>query len=478
MAEENLKSQTKKGLYWKFADQLSGYGMQFLVGIFMARMLSPSDYGITALPAVFLAVGGIFASAGFGTAMVRKPELTDEDLSTAFYYSLGVGIFIYALLWFCSPLIAAFYNIPVLTPLIRVTSLSFLYGPLSTPQNIILQRNLDFKTPTKVSVIVRVISAVVGIYMAYMGYGVWALTISALIAGVASMLILYWYVRWYPKTGWSKESFRYLWGFGNKYMGSQILDTIYNNITPIVIGKFFSVSDLGMYNRANGYAEMPSKNVHGVISSVTYPVLAKVQDDKERLSSGYIRMLKVTGFIVFPMMAGLAALAKPLIVVMITEKWLPCVILLQLICISKMWWPIHAINLNILLVKGRSDLFLKLEVIKKIWGVIFLSCTLPFGVTVFCAAGIISSIVSLVINTWYTGDIIDCGFWKQIGFLMPSLLLSAFMFAICWGLTFVIESMWLQIVVGLIVGVIIYLGGAVLFRFPELQDVKYLLNRN
>ena len=237
MAIDNLKKQTKKGLYWKFADQFSNYGVQFIVGIFMARMLSPEDYGITALPAVFMMVGGIFASAGFGQAMVRKPELTENDLSTAFYYSVGVGIFIYLLLFIASPWIAAFYNVPVLTPLIRVTALSFIYGPIGTPQQIILQRRLDFKTPTVIAVITRLISGVVGIYMAYHGYGVWALTISALVSGLSGQLIVMYFVRWYPKTGWSKESFQYLWGFGNKYMASQVLDTLYNNLTPIIIGK-------------------------------------------------------------------------------------------------------------------------------------------------------------------------------------------------------------------------------------------------
>ena len=477
MSDDNLKKQTKVGLYWKFADQFSNYGVQFVVGIFMARMLSPDDYGITALPAVFMMVGGIFASAGFGQAMIRKVDLTEKDLSTAFYYSLIVGVIIYLLLYFTAPLIASFYNIPVLTPLLRVTALSFIYGPIGTPQQILLQRRLDFKTPTVVGVLTRIISGVVGIYMAYHGYGVWALTISALIAGISGQLIVMYFVRWYPKTGWSSESFKYLWGFGNKYMISQVLDTLYNNITPVIIGKFFSTADLGMYNRAQGYARMPSQNVHGVISNVTFPVLSKIQGDEEKLAHAYIKMLKVTGYVVFPMMFGLAALAKPLIIVMITEKWLPCVIMLQLICFSMMWWPIHAINLNLLLIKGRSDLFLRLEIIKKICGLLIMAASLPFGVVAFCAAGIGGSIIGLAINTYYTGKFINCGFWNQIRFLAPSLILSCIVFIACYSLTLFMESYILQIVIGIPLGIVIYLVGSIVLKLDELNEVKYLLSR-
>ena len=311
MSQDNLKYQTKTGLYWKFAEQFSNYGIQFIVGIFMARMLSPEDYGLTALPAVFMAISGIFVSGGFGTALVRKPDLKEEDLSTAFYYSMGVGIVCYILLFLASPWIADFYNAPVLVPLMRVTALSFLYSPLGTGQGVILQRKLDFKTPTKISVICRIVSGVIGIVMAYTGYGVWALVISGFISGIVGQVITFWTVRWFPKTGWSKESFRYLWGYGNKMMGSFLISTIYENIAPVIIGKYFSPTQLGIYNRAQGYAKMPSQNVTGTLQGVTFPVLSQIQDDEERLARAYRKMLRVSAFIVFPLMMMLAALARP-----------------------------------------------------------------------------------------------------------------------------------------------------------------------
>lgn len=477
MAQDNLKYQTKKGLYWKFAEQFSNYGIQFIIGIFMARMLSPEDYGLTALPAVFMAISGIFVSGGFGTALVRKPDLKEEDLSTAFYYSMAVGFFCYVLLFIAAPWIADFYNAPVLTSLMRVTAISFLYSPLGTVQGVLLQKKLDFKTPTKVSVVCRILSGVIGIVMAYTGYGVWALVISGLVSGMVGMLITLWVVRWFPKTGWSKESFSYLWGFGNKLMGAWLIGTVYENIAPVIIGKYFSPAQLGEYNRAQGYAKMPSQNVTGTLQSVTFPVLSQIQKDDERLARSYRKMLRVSAFIVFPLMMMLAALARPLVLALITEKWEACIVLLQIMCLSMMWYPIHAINLNLLEVKGRSDLFFRLEIIKRGVGLLILIATLPLGLVAFCWGGVAGSLISLIINTYYTGKIIHVGYVRQMKDLAHILLLSFMMYGVVWGVLQFIPNLWLQIVMGGTIGAVFYLGGAILFKYSELEEVKYLLSR-
>lgn len=473
----SLKQQTKQGVYWKFAEQFSNYGIQFLIGIVMARLLSPSDYGITALPAVFMAIAAIFVEAGFSNALVRKPELKEEDLSTTFYYCMVVGVLCYCLLFIASPWIADFYNTPVLKSLMRVTALSFILTPIGIPQNVLLRRKLDFKTPAKIAVIVKLLSGVVGIAMAYLGYGVWALVISGLFTSVFGLLMTVYAVRWYPKKGWSKESFRYLWGYGNKMMASSLLDTLYNNITPIIVGKFYSTADLGVYNRARQYAAMPSSNIHAVVREVSFPVLSKMQDDDERLISNYRRMIKLSAFVVFPLMMLLAALARPLIIVMITEKWEACIILLQLICFSMMWYPVHALNLNILTVKGRTDLFLKLEIVKKIVGLIVICSALPFGLVAFCAAQIGSSLISLFINTWYTGKFYHFGFKEQIKDLTPVLLISFMMFICVLLLTFVVSNNYILILSGVMLGTIIYISSAYLMKFQELTDVVYLIKR-
>ena len=474
MSQDSLKQKTKVGLYWKFAEQASNYGMTFVVGIFMARLLSPEDYGITAIPAVFLSVAGVFASAGFASAMIRKPELTEEDLSTSFYYSTGMGILLYALLFLSSPYIADFYEIPVLAPLIKVTSISFIYGPLGVPQSILLQRKLDFQTPTLIGVASRILSASIGIYMAYHGYGVWALTISTMIAGIVGLLCQWYVVRWYPKTGWSNESFKYLWGFGNKFIGSQLLNTIYNNITPVFVGKYYSTMDLGVYNRAESYAKLPSQNLQGVIEGVTYPVLSKMQDDPERLTNGYRRIIKTSAFIIFPLMMLFVGLARPLVLIMVTSKWEPAVILLQLLCFSFMWWPIHSINLNLLLVLGRSDLFLRLEIVKKIFSFTVLLVTLPFGLVTVCVGRIVTSFVSLFINTYYSKNLIDCGFVRQMKDILPSFVLSVGTCVIAYLSTTIIDSLWLQCIIGFILGGAFYIVGSLLLKVDGLKDALYI----
>lgn len=477
MSNESLKAQTKKGLYWKFAEQFANYGVQFVIGIAMARMLSPQDYGISAIPAVFLAISGIFISGGFNSALVRKPELKEEDLSTVYIYSMSVGCLCYTILFIAAPWIADFYETPVLKSLMRVTALSFIYGPIGAPQSVLLNRRLDFKTPAKISVIVKILSGVIGVTMAYTGYGVWALIISGMVAGVIGQIITISIVRWYPKTGWNKESFRYLWNYGNKIIASDLINQLYGNITPIIVGKFYSMAELGVYNRAHGYASLPSSHLHGVVNSVSFPVLSKIQNDDERLIKNYRKMIKVSGFICFPLMMLLSALARPLIITMITAKWEACIILLQIICFSMMWYPIHALNLNILQVKGRSDLFLRLEIIKKIIGIVILCVSLPFGLIAFCSAQIVSSIISLYINTYYTGKFYGFGFRKQMMDLLPILLLSLMMFSCVLVITHVISNLIMQIIVGGIVAFIIYIGGAYLMRLDTLQDVRYLIRR-
>lgn len=478
MAEDNLKKQTKTGLYWRTGQQVANLGVSFVIGIAMARVLSPEDYGITALPSVFIAVSSqIIGNGAFGMALVRKPKVTEEDLSTAFYYSLGMGLLFYGLLWIASPWIAQFYNTPILEDLMHVTSLSFLYGAIGTPQKIILQRRLNFKLPAIISIISLFAFGGVGLALAYTGHGVWSLVLGNLASGLVNQIILVSYVRWWPKAKWSKDSFKYLWNYGNKMIATGLLDTLYNNITPVIVGKFYSPAQLGEYNRAQGYAQMPSSNITNIIQSVTFPVLSKLQDDPIRMIEGYRRMIRVSAFLIFPAMTLLSALARPLVIVMITDKWEGCIYLLQILCFSLMWYPIHAINLNILTVTGRTDLFLKLEIVKKIIGVAFICCFLPLGIVAFCYAQIGSSLISLFVNTWYTGKYYKFGILEQMKDLMPILGLCTLLFASAKCMTYCFDNLWLQIVFGTLSAIVIYLGGAFLMKFKELQDIKFLINR-
>lgn len=456
----------------------ANYGMQFIVGIFMARMLSPEDYGITALPGVFLAVAGIFIGGGFGTALIRKPEVTEKDLSTAFYYSIAVGVFCYIVLFITSPYIAKFYNAPVLESLIRVTALSFLWGPLNTPQNVILARRMDFKNPARISIINKIVGSAVGITMAYTGYGVWALVGSGLVSSIMGLIQTWWVVKWLPRAPFSKESFRYLWNFGNKMMCISLLNTLYANIVTVLVGKFGGARDLGNYNRAKSYAAMPSSNVTGVLTSVSFPALSKIQDDDEKLAYNYRKMIRVSAYLIFPVMLMLSALAHPIVITMVTAKWEPCVILLQIMCFTFMFQPVQILNVNLLQVKGRPDLALRIEIIKKVIGAfIFIYAAINLTLVELCIADFCYTMFALIVNTYYTGKIINVGYFRQMKDLMPSLILSLSMFGAILFTNTLTDNMIVQILIGGTIGVIIYLGGSYILKFPELEEAKYLLSR-
>lgn len=470
MQQDSLKNKTKKGLAWSMIERFATQGVQFLFGIILARLLSPDDYGIIAMPLVFLAIAQCIIDSGFSTALIRKPELTEDDLSTAFYFNIGVGILCYAVLFFTSPLIAVFYHTPILSSLLKVTALAVLFNPLCAVQQAILTRKIDFKTQAIVSLSGAILSGIVGLSMAYNGFGVWSLVFQQ-VGGYLIRTILLWILgKWKPKRKWSWESFHYLWGFGSKMLGSGLLDTIYNNIYPIVIGKYFSAQDLGNYTRAQQFSSLPSSNVTGVLQRVTFPVLSSIQNEDERLAKNYRKILKLSAFLVFPMMLMLSAIANPLVRILLTDKWIGCVILLQIVCFQMMWYPIHAINLNLLTVKGRSDLFFRLEIFKKIMGVCIMFITIPHGIIWMVSGGIVSSMLSLIINTYYTGKLINVGYFKQMGDLLPIFGVSFIMWLIVHAIISLSSNLYCQLVLGISLGAIVYLIGAKIFLKVEFND--------
>lgn len=475
MTEQNLKSKTKKGLAWSIIERFATQGIQFLFSIILARLLSPDDYGVIAMPLVFLAIAQCFIDSGFSMALIRKPDLTEDDLSTAFYFNIGVGIVCYAILFVTSPLIADFYNTPILSDLLKVTALATLFNPLCAVQQAILTRKIDFKTQAIVSLSGAIVSGIIGLAMAYNGYGVWSLVFQQVGCYIIRTSLLWILGGWKPRKRWSWDSFHYLWGFGSKMLGAGLLDTTYNNIYPIVIGKFFSANDLGNYTRAQQFSTLPSSNITGVLQRVTFPVLSTIQNENERLARNYRKILKLSAFLIFPLMMMLSAIADPLVRVLLTDKWEGCIILLQIICFNMMWYPIHAINLNLLEVKGRSDLFFKLEVIKKIVGVSILCITIPHGIIWMVYGGIVGSLVSLIVNTHYTGKIIQVGFNIQMGDLLPIFVVSMVMWGIIHILNMYITNSCIQLVGGVLVGIIVYLILACIFLQSEMKEAINML---
>lgn len=475
---ESLKSKTVKGTIWSSMERFSVQGIQFLVTIIMARMLTPSDYGLIGMLAIFIAISQSLIDSGFSQALIRKQDRTEIDNSTVFYFNIGVGIILYLILFLCAPLIASFYNEPILEPLTKVIGLGLVFNSLSVVQRALFTVKLDFKTQAKASLIGAIVSGAIGIYTAYAGYGVWSIVYLQISNYAITVLLLWIFSKWRPQWCYSWKSFKELFSFGSKLMLSGLLDTLFNNVYLLVIGKFFKASDLGYYTRAAQFSDFASANVTGIFQRVTYPVLCEIQNDDVRLHDAYQRMLRMSAFVIFPLMMGLAAVAKPMILTILTEKWLFSSVLLQILCFSYMWYPIHAINLNLLKVKGRSDLFLKLEIIKKIIGVIIICITVPFGLIAMCIGGIFSSIICLFINTRYTGMLINLGFLSQMKDLLPCLLLSLAMGAIVYAVvTFIPMPPVAALIVGIAVGIVFYTLSSKILRFPEFAEIRAMIHR-
>ena len=473
----SLKQKTVNGVMWSSIDRFTTQGIQFVFSILIARLLLPSDYGVVAMLGIFLAVSQTFVDSGFGVALIRKIDRTDTDFSTVFYFNIAVGLFFYAVLWLASPYIAAFYDIPLLEDVTKVVALTLVFSSFSGVQSAKLTIAIDFKTGAKISVTVTLLSGAVGLWMAYRGYGVWALVVQSVSGSLMRTALLWLFVRWMPKLVFSWRSFREMFSFGSKLLTSRLLDTVYNNLYTLVIGRCFSSATLGVYSRADGLAQYPSSNITSVLQSVTFPILCSIQNEPERLADIYKRFLRLSAFVVFPLMVGLAAVADPLIRLLLTDRWEGAIYLLQIVCFSMMWYPIHAINLNLLQVKGRSDFFLKLEVIKKIQGVIVLCATIPLGIVAMCYGRIFGSLLSLVWNTYYTRKLIGYGYWAQMRDLLHILVHALVMGVIVWGVVQWLDSLWMQLVIGILVGAAYYMTGAMLMRFEEFGELVALVRK-
>ncbi len=474
---ESLKKKTVKGVAWTSLERVTNIGLGFVIGVILARILSPSDYGLLAMIGVFNAVAYAFLDSGFGNALVRKPDLTEDDNTTAFCFNIMAGMVLFGIIWLIAPWVSQFYDKPILTPLLRAEGTLLIISSFRIVQGTQLTRALNFKAKMIIRVTSNVLSGILGIIAAYKGLGVWALVLMHISGSLTGLLMLWIISPWRPHGRWNKVSFSYLWGYGSKLLASGMLNTIYNNIYPIIIGKFFSADDLGQYTRATHYANMPSGTLTGVIQQVTFPVLSQIQDENDRLEKSYRRMLRLMVFIIFPVMIGMAALAHPLVVALVTDKWVQCVPYLQVICFVSMWYPVHAINLNLLQVKGRSDLFLRLEIIKKIIGVCVISISVFYGVMGLCWGSLCSALICLFINTYYTGKLINVGFVRQMKDMTPTLLASLAMGAVVYLATLPIDSDVLKLAVGIPLGMVFYLAVAWLFRMPELKEAIDIIHR-
>lgn len=470
MAKDSLKDKTVKGVAWSGIDNVTQMGVSFLVSIVLARLLTPDDYGLIGIITIFTMVCNTLINAGFNSALIRKKDCTDDDYNTVFIINMVLSLLLYAIVFVCSPFIADFFGRGELVALTRVSSFGIIVGALAIVQQTRLIKRIDFKTQTKITMISSVASGVLGIWMALMNFGVWALVAQQLAAQGLRTILLFIFNKWMPRLSFSKDSFHELFGFGWKLMLSNLLDTIWKELYQVIVGKFYNPATLGQYTRAGQFSQMFSSNLTGVIQRVTYPVLSNIQDDKERMVSAYRRIIKITMYITAISMFFLGAISEPLLYCLIGPKWHDAAVYLPLICITGSTYPLHAINLNMLQVQGRSDLFLGLEIVKKIIAVGPLLVGAFVGIIPMLLTNIITCVISYFLNSYFPGKLIGYSSWMQIKDFAPSYGVAFLIALSVYFLKFLPISYWLVLPLQIVVGMIVFFFIA--HNMEEYKEVK------
>ena len=472
MSQQSLKDKTIKGTAWSAIDNVTQMGVSFLVSIVLARLLSPDDYGLIGIINIFTVVCTAIINGGFSTALIRKKDVTDDDYNTAFIVNLGLSLLLYVLVFLASPLIADFFGREELVWLTRVSSFTMIIGALAIVQQTRLTKRIDFKTQTKITLTASIISGVIGITMAFLDFGVWALVAQMLSAQLLRTVLLWFYNHWIPSLRFNKQSFHELFGFGWKMMVSGILDSLWTQLYQVVVGKFYNAATLGQYTRAKHFSQMFSSNLTNVIQRVTYPVLSEIQDDKERLIPAYRRIIKTTMFITFTLMFALGVVSEPLLYCLIGEKWHEAATYLPLICLVGSFYPLHAINLNMLMVQGRSDLFLKLEIIKKIIGLAPLFIGAFVGIFPMLYTSIITSIICYFLNSYFPGKLLGYTSWMQLKDISKSFSITFTMAVLVYMLKFIPVSYWIILPMQIVVGLGVF---TLLCRITKIEEYKEMM---
>ncbi|NPD82451.1 lipopolysaccharide biosynthesis protein [Prevotella sp. PINT] len=475
MAGNSLKGKAVNGMFWTSMEKFGSQFIQLVIGIAIARVLSPSDYGVIGMTMIFMALANTFMDSGFGSAIIRKKDRTAEDYATCFYFNIVVSVILYILFFACSPYIARFYHAPILTPVCRVLGLCFIVNAMCMVQSTKLTAELKFKQLSIITVSTGVLSGVFGLILAYTGFGVWALVFQSLFSCILRFILVEYYTRWRPLLLFSMKSFNYLFSFGSKFLCSSIINIIYNNLYTLVIGRVYAPLEVGYYNRALHFAYMPSQSILDTVMKVVYPVMSEVQDDQERLKRTYQKFLRIPLFILYPILAGMIALAHPFIYVVLGEKWLPCVPYLQILALGAMFSPLTHINLNILYVKGRTDLVLKLEIVKKTIAFAILFSMIKFGIVWLIIGKAFYELVAYSFNCYYTGKLINFGFWKQMYYNIPIIFKSSIMGIACYLTTILVEPAWLKVLLGGIVGLFVYGTLVIVTKDESLKDIIEIL---
>lgn len=472
----SVKPSTKEimsSLIWKLLERGGTQGVQFVVQIIIARLLMPEDYGIISIVMIFVSIANVFIQSGFSTALIQKKNVDELDYSSVFYVSLLSSIGLYIIIFISSPYIAQFYNNSLVSPVLRVLALTLFFGVFNSIQNAKIARNLEFKKLFLSSIAGTLISGFIGLVAAYKGLGVWALVLQQLLNQAIITAILWFTVDWKPKAIFSLTRVKKLFSFGSKLLLSSLIDTVDREIRSLIIGRIYSPAILGYFNRGKQFPQFIVGNIDGSIQSVMLPTLSQEQDNIPRVKEMVRRSIVTSSYLVFPMMIGLAVIAEPLVIILLTEKWLPSVPFIQIFCLSFSLWPIHSANLQAINALGRSDIFLKLEVLKKILGLIILLISLKFGVYGIALGSLFSGIISSIINVKPNAKLLNYNYVEQWRDIVPSLVLSLLMGAIISVVKWLPISAFLMITLQIALGIFVYVLLSYIFK---LESYHYLIN--
>lgn len=460
---------------WRFLERCGAQGVTLIVSIVLARLLDPNVYGTIALVTIFTTIMQIFVDSGMGNALIQKKDADDLDFSSVFYFNIVMCSVLYLIMFFLAPFIAKFYNLPELTAVVRVLSLILIISGVKNVQQAYVSRHLMFKRFFFATLGGTIGAAVVGILMAYFGFGVWALVAQMLFNTTIDTLILWITVKWRPKKMFSMQRLKSLFSYGWKLLISALLDTVYNNIRQLIIGKVYTKSDLAYYNNGKKYPEYLVSNINTAIDSVLLPTMSNEQNHPERVKSMTRRAIKTATFIIMPLMVGFAVCSRQLVSLILTDKWLPSVPFMQIFCISFAFYPIHTANLNAIKAMGRSDLFLKLEIIKKSIGVVTIIIAIKFGVMAMAYSMLITSFISQVVNSFPNKKLLNYSYLEQVKDMLPQIILSLVMGAIVYAVTFLKLSSVITLVIQIPVGVFVYWVGSKLFHIESYEYIVGML---
>ena len=473
----SLRQKALSGILWTFLDTFFIKGMSFIAMLFLARWLGPKEFGLIGMIAVFIGIGNSLVDSGLSSSLIRTPDANDSDFSTVFYMNMLMSILVCGLLFISAPYISLFFEQEILTNVIRVYCLSFVVSAFSAVQLAILNREMDFRRLTLLNVPSTVIGVSIGLWMGYNHYGVWSIIAMYLTTQIIFSILLWLTSTWKPNLHFSKEKFLFHYAFGYKLMLSGLLDQLFKNSYNILIGKFFPVQTLGYFERAKRFNDYPSQTITSIIGKVTYPMLSKLQDNTAKIAVVYKKMLRVTFFVTAPLMIGAAAVASPLFDLVLGKEWAMAVPFFQILSISSMLYPIHAFNINILKVYGRSDLFLKLEVIKKAITVVTICTGFQFGIMGLVWSSVVSSFISLLINTHYSSKLIDYKTRSQLLDMLPIILISGVMFLVIdKGSSFFYHySNIIQIALSVVIGTVFYISVNLLFPKSPIYELLLMI---